>query len=133
VLQIKADILNKKLSMEAAAAKLALGVNSTNLMSRIDELGGIDKDNQLVNKMFTLTDASQVLQYRHNNDYYLAQLIETAPFSQQAFDQEKDKIAQNQKTNGVRMYAGGFIASLQRSAKIEVDMKMLSKTISMRD
>ena len=133
VLQIKTDVLHKKMPLAAAVAKFNLGVNQTALMLRTDELAGVEKGNQLVNKMFILSDRAQILQYRHDQDYYLAQLIESAPFVPQEFDQEKVKIAQKQKTNGMRMYSGAFIASLQRNAKIDVDKKMLSKTISTRD
>ena len=134
LLQIKTDVLSKKMRLEAVAEKYSIKVTKPGLILYSEaEIPGIDKENQLKHKVFALSDSSQILQHRHNQDCYLAQLLESDVLVPQEFDKEKDKIAKNQKISGQRMYTGAFIASLQRTAKIDVDKRMLSKTMSTRD
>ncbi len=134
VLQMKTDVFTKKMPLAAVAEKYNVKITKTGLISYSEAaVEGIEKENQLTHKLFNLSDVSQVLQHHHKRDYYLAQLIESAPFTAQEFEKEKNSIAKNLKMSGNRMYAGAFIASLQRTAKIEVDKKMITKTMSARD
>ncbi len=134
ILQIKADVLNKKNTLDRIAEKYDLKIVKTDMVSPVDkEIEGIKNSGQLVNKLFVLSDQSQILQYSNDHDCYLAQLIDKESVVSDDFEKEKDKIAQNKKTSEKTMLSGTFIASLQRIATIEVDKKVLTKTAAMRD
>lgn len=79
----------------------------------------------LQDKMFDLTDKTQLLKYKHKKDYFLAQLTKHTPSDKQKSKETKKEIIQKEKMMNSRLYIGAFIEFLKKNAKIEVDEKMM--------
>lgn len=132
--QVKAEVLDKKSTLEEAAATFGLKVIKTGIVAKDDKpWEGLDKDNMVSKRAFVLSDMRQVLQHYHDKDFYLVQLREVAPASNEEFTAKKSEMIKKQKLNGPSTQVGAFIASLQRNAKININEKKLMKLKQVRD
>lgn len=118
-------IFNKKTTLIDFATKHNLKIIQSENIEIGGKIEGISDMGDLTQKIFTLTDPSQILYYRHENQSFLIQLKEQKASNLDVFESERLKIAKNEKFKNSTIHISAFIASLQKNAKIEVDKNVL--------
>jgi len=132
---MRSEILDKKLSFDEAVAQFSGKVSETKAMTKAEgEKGLAWADASFREKLFALTDVSQVLEHKHKDEYYLASL-QSASFPEGVtFEAKYPQIIKQEKYKAGKIQGSAFIASLHRNAKIETDRKILdSKSTDMRE
>ncbi len=112
----KGDVLSGKVSL-ASYKNEGFSLVGTGAVKRGDVVDALKDVKGLVDRAFVLDNKAQVLEFRHKNDIYLIQL-------ENALLGAADKDAQAAKQGLARSsgaVVNGFIASLQRNAKITVN------------
>ncbi len=124
---LRADILSKKITLEAAAQKYGATVTTTKKASRANELSELASDGTIREKLFNLTDSMQILESAGKNVYYLAHIKDADPIQNETFERERGQIIKQEKNKSQQLYRMAFIASLYRNAKIEKDSAILKQ------
>lgn len=117
----KSDVLEGKRDLASYKADGFVVVDTGDL-KRGDSVSQLKDVAGLVDRAFLLDDKAQVLEYRVKNDIYLIQLVNSE------IDSSVQKISP-EKTRGShegRVLVHGFIASLQRNAKITVNETLIN-------
>jgi len=123
VKEARSKVFNKKALLPDIAKEDNLKFLQTNYLKFGDQIDELKNLRTISSKIFNLNDISQLMQYQHENDYYLIQL-EGSREQKYEKDIQKENIAQiikNEKMAGSTGHTSGFIASLRRNAKIDVD------------
>lgn len=124
--QLRADLFDKKMTIEQASKAPGFTIIKTALIGKDDEVEALKDAGNIVSEAFLLNDPSQVLSYKHKTDCYLVKLEEQ--MREDLAEKVDDKLlADTEKRREKQRYLDGFIASLQRDAKIEVDQALLKK------
>ncbi|MFH0898622.1 MAG: peptidylprolyl isomerase [bacterium] len=124
VRKVREDFFAGKTTLADTAKNFNLEYIQVEKTKKSDKPERLSKTGTLLEKMFDLTDKSQLLQYKHNKNYYLAQLVEDIPSKDEKGDKETENI-KNEKILGKQLFIGAFIEFLKRNAKIEIDKKIL--------
>jgi len=122
----RAALLAKKMTLDQFASQNGGRVTTTAKVSRKNaakSLEGVDE--ALKDKMFALTDPVQVLEHRHNNTFYLAQVRDMNESKEADLQQEAAEIIKQQKYKAKSLHNMAFIASLYRNATIVSDKKLM--------
>lgn len=126
ITKTRSDVLTKKTPLFDAAQKVNMRIIKTGLIKKGAEIEGIERGNELAQKMFDLTDGSQLLRHAHKKNEYLVQVIGYEKASPADFEQEKGKLLDQERNKQRGGAVNGFIASLHRTAKIEVSQGVLN-------
>lgn len=110
-------------TIDAVAEKYGFGVVKTDALKpgEGDDAPKVDalKDTgSLLAECFALTDPSQLLVHQHKDDVYLARLRSSS--YAEASEDRVEGLGKELQNMQKQRYLGGFIASLQRNAKIEI-------------
>lgn len=121
---LKADLLDKKLTLAQAAQRFGGALHTTGLLKSGAKIEGLEHSGNLNAHIFELVDGAQVLAHMAKAHSYVVQLdgIEHKPAQD---DQALAKIIKQEKFRGGSLEMGAFIASLERNAKIEINKKMI--------
>ncbi len=125
VKQAKAKLYRKEQGLKALAQDEHLKFVETGMISRSDKSDKLKEMGLLQSKLFVLSDASQILEYRHKDDVYLARFVDCKDLSDDDQQGYSDFIASEKKkvqTSGMN----AFIASLQRNATIDVEKQVIN-------
>ncbi len=115
----KKDLLLNNSSMDKLAEKLNLKIQTTGMIKKGDKISGVSEQSNFSDVIFILTDKNQVSKQKVGRDYYLTQLVKAGEFDLKEFEKEKNEIIQKIKERESVVMFDAFVASLQRSAKIE--------------
>jgi len=120
-------VFNKKTTLEKYAKDHGLTFVQSQSISSNETIPDLSETGGLLKKMFsTLSDPSQLLQYRHKKQFYVAQLQNIQLPDIKLFDATKlSEKSTDDKFQNSHLQTGAFIASLQRNAKIEVNKNVL--------
>lgn len=122
-ISLKRDLLAKKTSLEEAGKKYNFSLLTTGLVAVDESIDGLKDAGSIVSEAFSLSDPSQLLEHKHESNLYLVQLVASEP-GEAKIDASADSLGAEQKRRKQRSL-DGFIASLRRNAKIEIDEKIL--------
>lgn len=120
------DLISKKANIFELGQKEGAKLIITKFIKSDGKVDGLENSEELIKKAFEITDQSQVLEYSHNSNYYLVRML--ASHSAKLDEKEKenvDSMVDELKAREKRLNSEGFIASLQRAAKIETFDAML--------
>jgi hypothetical protein len=123
---MRARILTKKATLEEVARESGGSfkiTKKTDPTQPVAELG--NEGAALSSKLFSITDASQVLELATKTSFYLAQLNQSTPLEGASFAAEASKIIKQEKYKENTLCLTAFIASLYRNAKIETDREIM--------
>lgn len=123
--RLRREIASKKLDLKAVAEKENLGLVVTSLIDRQGEIEGLKEAGNIVGEAFNLTDPVQLLEYSHQNDHFLIKLVKVEREDKPVGAIERDQASMSEKMSSKKRYLDGFIASLQRSARIEIRQEIL--------
>lgn len=123
----RAAVLSKKATLQDLAEKYKATLITTQKVKKGGAMTELAGDGALREKLFTLTDMAQILEYAHKDVFYLAQLKTSEAVEGESFDKEHEKIIKQEKYKANSLHMGAFIASLHRNAKIEIDQKLLER------
>ena len=117
----KGSVLEGKRELDSYKAE-GFNVVETGMLKKGESLDSFKEVPGLADKAFLLDDKGQVLEFRSKGDTYLIQLVN--------IDTSKDskiaRAAKAQRSNEGRALVHGFIASLQRNAKITVNETLMN-------
>lgn len=117
----KTQVLEGKRNL-ASYKEEGFTVVDTGELKRGDSISQFKDASGLSERAFLLDDKGQVLEYRHKNDIYLIQLVDYS-VDQAAYKVPGEKMRSSHES---RTLAHGFIASLQRNAKITVNETLIN-------
>lgn len=124
--RIKQDAFESKNKLGELAKREECKLITTKMIRPDDEVDDLGNVGILFEKAFELSDPSQLLQYKNDEDYYITQLVEIEKVNEDGFTKEKKiQIIDGEESHGKSQYSEAFIASLSRNAKIETNKEML--------
>jgi len=120
------NILEGKTTLKDVQKLYDLKLITTKMIKKDEKrVEGIDFED-LPDKAFPLTDKTQLLKLRRDNDYYLVQLEKVGDLDSIELEDGLKKLISSEKSTKMAFYVGTFIASLVRNAKIEKNEEMLN-------
>ncbi len=123
----RAAILAKKMTLEQFAEQQGRKVIKTTNVRKNDTIPELKINPAIKEKMFMLSDPSQVLEFKDKDTFYLAQVRDMQAPKDAISDQERSKIIKQEKYKANMQHLSAFIASLYRNATIETDKAILEK------
>lgn len=111
------------LTIEEIGKKDGFSVIKTPLVAIDGTVDALKDAGNIIEEAFVLNDKYPLYESKHKSDYYLARLTDSKPADE---EKKEDEGADSAKRRGKQRYFDGFVASLQRNGKIEIDQKMLS-------
>ncbi|MCB9493587.1 MAG: peptidylprolyl isomerase [Epsilonproteobacteria bacterium] len=122
----KKALLNNQITLEDLAKKEGFAhVVTDKIIKNTTKVKGLENFGTLIQKMFVMSDPSQVVQHRHENTLYFGRLKEADDQLNKRAERDRSKLIEQEKYKTRTTLLGAFIASLQRNAKIEIDNKVL--------
>ena len=125
VKQAKAKLYRNEQGLKALAHDEHLKFIETGMIARSEKSDKLKEMGLLQSKLFVLSDASQILEYRNKDDVYLARFVDYKDLSNDDQQGYADFVASEEKkvqTSGMN----AFIASLQRNATIDVKKPVIN-------
>ena len=119
VKEIKSDLMNRKTTLDTLKGFKVL---TTNLIKRTGSVAEFKNVDGLVERAFRLDDKTQISEFRHKDDIYLIQ-IENVDIDSSEINAQGARQRPTYTNNEV---VNGFIASLQRNAKITVNETLMN-------
>lgn len=96
--------------------------------SDAEEIARLQKEGLPVDAMFSITVPGGVGEAKVDLDGFIVRLETIAPFDDDEFAQEKDKLKKQLQSEYKRLLGAGFVASLSRNATIKVNESLLTAT-----
>jgi hypothetical protein len=121
----KGAILEKKKTLSSYKSEGFSVVEADNL-KKTDSVSSLKDVAGLVEKAFVLDDKNQVLEYRHKGAIYLIQLVNSDLGKEGKDAQAASRVRKSADTRADGAVVNGFIASLQRNAKITVNETLMN-------
>lgn len=125
--EARASILSKKMTLQGVAEAYKAPITTIKKVKKGAKMTELAGDGALKEKLFSLTDPDQILEYMYKSVYYLAQMNDEEPIQGESLEKEHEKIIKQEKYKTNSLHMGAFIASLHRNAKIEIDQKLLER------
>jgi peptidyl-prolyl cis-trans isomerase D len=122
---IRTSLLSKKMTIEQVADKYKTPIVTTKKTKKGEIIPEIKADRGFQEKLYLLSDPSQVMEHQFMESFYIAQVKDITPLAGVTLAQEQFKIIKQEKNKTDMLFSSAFIASLYRNAKIEIDRKML--------
>jgi len=121
----KVALLEQKMTPELIAKTHGIPLIETEEFTKGQKPKDLKGMGALNDQLASLTDKNnQVLQYKHQDNYYLAQ-IKSLEIDAKDSESKILNIIKKEKYKSESLHVSAFIASLYRNAKIEVDRKVL--------
>jgi len=123
--QIKQKVLEKNVSLSAAAKEHTLRIITTKKMKKDDTIEELKKVGGILHNAFALHDSYPLLEYSHEKDKYLIRLVEAQASEKEKKEEDKSELIRSERESEKHRIIEAFIASLKRNATIEKHEEML--------
>jgi peptidyl-prolyl cis-trans isomerase D len=120
---LRVAVLAGKKSIQEAVADVKGSFSKTDIVTKAKDLKLFGDERGLKERLFALSDPSQVLFIAHKENYYLAKISQLVISDKIDLAKETAKQAKSEQAKIGSLQMGAFIASLHRNAKIEVENK----------
>ncbi len=127
----KEKLVNGQVSLDSLVEQSGVQLINTGLVSVADQVSAFKEFKQIATKAFKLTDKKLVLQQKIGSDCCLVQLKNEEPLTDKIDNDKIQSEIKQEISQQAHNHVNGFIASLERNAKIErFDSKMTTQVES---
>jgi len=130
VKKLRVELFSPGVTFDQTAQNHGFTIVTTPLVESSDKVESLKEAGNIVQEAFALTDPSQLLVHKHKREYYFVKFVESHPIQSEEPTSEKDVMLQTQKNTEKQRCLAGFIASLQRNARIDIREDILASMSS---